>query len=261
MVCSSFALAVTPVDISAEIPTTSSAKTAEVVPLNKATFSYTHDELTEGFDPWDQYSISIGRKFSFGSVIGRVNQARRFNTNGTQVEVDAYPRIRDGTYLYLNAGRSSDSIFPSQRYGFEIFQNLSHAWEASLGTRYLEFDQSIVRIYTGTVGKYIGNYYYLFRANFVPDDAGDSFSGRMQIRRYYGDENYVAISASAGESPTLVTAGNIAVLRSSGGSLDLYHSIAPTLFGSLGLSYSRDEIRAGAFRGDWTYSGALEKRF
>ncbi len=252
---------VTPSDISADIPTKTSADVAEVVLLNKAIISYAHDELTEGFDPWDQYSVSLGRKFSFGSVIARVNQARRFNTNGTQVEVDAYPRIRDGTYLYLNAGRSSDSIFPSQRYGFEIFQNLGNAWEASLGNRYLEFDQSIVRIYTGTVGKYIGNYYYLFRANFVPDEAGDSYSGRMQIRRYYGNENYVSISASAGDSPTLVTAGNIAVLKSSGGSLDLYHSLTATVFGSLGLSYSKDEIRAGTYRGDWTYSGSIEKRF
>lgn len=228
---------------------------------NKAIISYAHDELTQGFDPWNQISFSLGHKFSFGSVIARINQGNRFNSDGTQFEVDAYPRIREGTYLYVNAGHSDDSIFPRKRFGIEVFQSLPQSWEASIGMRYLEFSSSIVRIFTGTVGKYYGNYYYLFRANLVPDNAGTSFSGRMQIRRYIGDESYIAVSGSAGESPTQVTPGNLVVLRSSGGSLDLYQMLALNLFGSLGLSYSNDEIRAGSFRGDWTFSGALEKRF
>ncbi len=246
---------------SAEASSVTAVEAAKEELNNKAVFSYTHDELTEGFDPWNQYSVSLGRKFSFGSVIARMNQANRFKTDGTQFEVDAYPRLRDGTYLYLNAGISSDSVFPGQRYGIEIYQNLDNAWEASLGLRYLEFTRSIVRIFTGTVGKYIGNYYFLFRANLVPDVSGTSFSGRLQIRRYLDDESYFSVSASSGESPTLATAGNMVVLRSSSASLDLYKSLIPSVFGSLGVSYSKDEIRADTFRGDWTLSAALEKRF
>ena len=45
---------------------------------------------------------------------------------GTQVEVDAYPRLGHGTYLYLNAGLSGASIFPGQRLGAEYYAGLGY---------------------------------------------------------------------------------------------------------------------------------------
>jgi YaiO family outer membrane protein len=230
--------------------------------LYKAAISYTHDELSQQFDPWDMVALSLSRRFSFGSVIARMNQANRFKSTGTQFELDAYPHLRDGTYLYLNAGYSQDSVFPQRRYGVEVYQSFGGGFEGSFGIRYLQFSSSIVRVLTGSLGMYFGNYYLSFRPNIVPDSSGDSFSGHLQLRRYFGDENYLQLSAGAGRSPTFVSSGqDVVVLKSKSASIDVYHSLEPLLFGSFGLSYSNDEIRSDTFRDDWTFNAGLEKRF
>src|ERR1044072_1742899 len=86
---------------------------------------YTVDYFDKTFDPWQQLSVSLARQMKFGSVIGRVNHAERFNDNATQVEIDSYPHIRPGTSAYLNAGCSSSFAFPKFRCGAEIYQKLS----------------------------------------------------------------------------------------------------------------------------------------
>ena len=102
-------------------------------------------------DPWTEGSASVGGRVGFGSVIARVNYARRFNTDGVQMEVDAYPRFGDGRYLYLNAGYSGASVFPKSRYGAEAYTSLPHAWEASVGVRSLHFGGTPVTLLTGSV--------------------------------------------------------------------------------------------------------------
>jgi YaiO family outer membrane protein len=207
-------------------------------------------------------SLSLSRQFSFGSVVGRMKKADRLQTEGTQFEIDAYPHLREGTYLYLNAGTSNDSIFPKTRYGVEAYQSFENAYEVSLGLRYLAFTNSIVRILTASVGKYIGNYYFVFRTNVVPDESGNSLSGRLQVRRYFGDEDYLQLTVSAGDSPTFASSSQeVVVLKSNSVSIDLYHSIVPSWYGSLGLGHSDEEIRQGVVRGDWSFSAGIEKRF
>ena len=159
-----FSLLTSTLSFSAEAPKDGSEYKASLV-LNR-------DDFDQGFDSWNQASFSLARRFSMGSVIARANQATRFNVNGTQLEVDAYPKFREGTYAYFNVGYSSSSIFPEFRYGAEIFQSLADAWETSLGFRYLEFKSSKITIYTGTVGKYVGDYYFLFRLNVIPEKIG-----------------------------------------------------------------------------------------
>src|SRR5262245_8750596 len=112
---------------------------------------YTADFFDSTFDPWHLMTVSLSRPTGWGSVIGRFNYASRFGPRASQFEVDAYPRIRNGTYAYLNAGYSSSSIFPEFRGGAEIYQALPRSYEASFGVRYLRFSGSGVTIYTGSV--------------------------------------------------------------------------------------------------------------
>ena len=56
------------------------------------------------FSPAQEYTLKLGRKTKYGSIIGRVNINNRFNTTGTQFEIDAYPKIAKGVYAYLNFG-------------------------------------------------------------------------------------------------------------------------------------------------------------
>ncbi len=229
--------------------------------LNTFSMGFNKDTFNQGYNDWDLSYVSLGRKFSFGSLIARANQAQRFGDKGEQFELDAYPRLREGTYMYLNAGYSDDDLFPTQRYGAEIFQNLPEAWEASLGYRRLNFN-SKVNIYTGTVGKYSGNYYYLLRLNTVPDELGHSESASLQVRRYFGDEDYVSVLIGSGRSLSqLGTTSDVVALSSKRIYLDTRFEVKPTWILYLGAGLEKEEIRDDVYRNRTSYSIGFDKRF
>lgn len=173
---------------------------------NKLTVNYTYDYFTNTAydkDPWQLLYVQYARKTALGTVIGRVNYASRFGQDALQFEADAYPKIGENNYLYVNYGFSNFSIFPRQRAGLEWNRSFANAFEGSLGGRILHFDGSKrVIIYTGSIGKYIGNYWFSLRPFITPGDEGTSVSAYLTTRRYFSDpENYVGLRLGAGTSP------------------------------------------------------------
>jgi tetratricopeptide (TPR) repeat protein len=78
------------------------------------------DLYSEVFDPMQYYTLNLSRNTKYGSIIAKYNFNRRFNENGSQFEVDLYPKITKGLYAYLNLGLSKSFLFPSVRYGGEF---------------------------------------------------------------------------------------------------------------------------------------------
>lgn len=229
---------------------------------NKVSVSYSYDDVDQGFEDWQMGSISASHRFGFGSVIARLNQARRFATTGNQFEIDSYPSLREGTYMYLNTGYSSDSIFPKYRFGAEIYQSFGQGWEGSLGFRRLIFQNSNITLGTATVGKYIGNYYYLLRINTVPDELADSNSFTLQVRKYFGDTDYLAFSVGSGKSLSQIASDDrVFILNSKKAAIDAEFQFAQTWVWSAGVSYIDEEIREGVSRIDKSFSVGLAKKF
>jgi YaiO family outer membrane protein len=161
------------------------------------------DIYSEVFQPFQYYILRYSRQTKYGTIIAKVNINRRFETNGAQYEVDLYPRIVKGLYGYLNLGLSQSSIFPSARFGGELYKSLPKGFEVSLGYRGLKYD-NITNIYTGSMGWYHGSNYWSFRPYFTPGDAGISKSGTIIYRRYGSDaDNYIGFDTGIGFSPEL----------------------------------------------------------
>jgi len=171
---------------------------------NRIRLNYTIDHFDKSFnrDPWQVIALSYGRKTKLGSVIARVNMAKRFGDTGFQYEIDAYPKISENNYGYLNYGFSQSSVFPENRCGAELFHSFPKAFEGSIGMRTLFFGSSDVTIFTGSVGKYISNYWISLRSYVTPGTTGTSVSGQLQMRRYFSDpENYIGLRLGYGVSP------------------------------------------------------------
>lgn len=173
---------------------------------NSVSAGYSYERFSKYYDPSYFSYIQASRTTALGSITARLNQATRFGKTAFQPEVDLYPRIRRGAYAYLNAGFSSGSLFPEQRYGAEIFASLPHSFEASAGGRYLNFGpQSHVVIYTGSIGCYAGNYWLSLRPYITPDSGRNSASLSFTVRRYFRNpENYFSLRIGAGISPELL---------------------------------------------------------
>jgi YaiO family outer membrane protein len=170
---------------------------------NAIGLSYEYIYFDERFDdPWHLASIDYTRQTRLGSVAARVNYANRFKMNGAQFEMDAYPRISDLFYAYVNLGISEDEgIFPQYRAGFSLYANLPAAFEADAGFRILAFDDT-TWIYTLGVGKYYKNFWFNFRTYLTPSSSSVSQSYALTTRYYLaGADDFLSLKLGTGISP------------------------------------------------------------
>ena len=157
------------------------------------------------YDPMIYASIYYNRKTKYGAIIPRINYSNRFQTNGVQYEIDAYPKFSKKLNAYLNYGFSNSEIYPNHRAGAELYANLPRAMEASLGVRYLDFNTSSVFVYTGSFGMYRGNYYFSLRP-YVTPSANNTYniSGNLLARKYFKDKyNFLGVNLSYGYASDL----------------------------------------------------------
>jgi tetratricopeptide (TPR) repeat protein len=87
----------------------------ELTSKNALGITYNYSHFDKQFDnDWHIIGVSYKRATSIGSFIIRGNYANKFAQNGTQIELEAYPRISKTFYLYAGAGYSNDvGIFPN----------------------------------------------------------------------------------------------------------------------------------------------------
>lgn len=169
----------------------------------QATVSYLHERFSDPFDPWQRGTFELLRETPVGDFIGRVRYDRRFDRTDSQVELDAYPVLSSDYYAYANVGYSPGTFFPDFRAGLTIYRLLPGAFEGSLGLRYLMFSDTNVMIFTGSVSKYIRQYWLAVRPFYSPDLLeGSGFSTQIIIRRFFPDpDNFISLSAGFGSSP------------------------------------------------------------
>lgn len=170
---------------------------------NAMSFIAALDLYSSVFDPMQYYTLDYTRQTKYGSIVAKINFNRRFQENGVQFEVDLYPRIANGFYAYLNFGVANTFLYPDIRYGAELYKSLPKSFEVSLGFRTLKYT-STTNIYTGSLGWYTGNSYWMFRTYITPNDSGSSMSGTLNYRKYRSDaDNYFSVSAGMGFSPEI----------------------------------------------------------
>lgn len=180
-----------------------SSKIRDYTSKNAIGVNYSLTHFDKQFDDnWHILGVSYKRATNIGSFILKANYANKFNSNGLQMELEAYPRINDMFYMYLGAGYSEDvGIFPKYRTGASLYANLPQSFEGELGFRQLYFSDNIW-MYTASVGKYYSNYWFNFRTYLTPgqDNISHSYTGTV---RYYtkGANDYIGFQIGTGISP------------------------------------------------------------
>lgn len=235
---------------------------------NRIKLNYTIDQFDKSFnrDPWQVVALSYGRKTKLGSVIARVNMAKRFGDIGFQYEIDAYPKISENNYGYLNYGFSQSSVFPDHRFGAELFHSFPKAFEGSLGMRTLFFGSSDVTIFTGSVGKYISNYWISLRSYVTPGTTGTSVSGQLQMRRYFSDpENYIGLRMGYGVSPddnrNLIDSSQKLTLKTRSVRMEFNHIINDVWIINPAVAWGSEELNSGSFSDYYTFDISIIRLF
>ncbi|APG59120.1 YaiO family outer membrane beta-barrel protein [Christiangramia salexigens] len=219
-------------------------------------------------DPWHLASVDYSRSTKIGSIIGRLNYANRFNSNGTQLVIDAYPSISDTFYAYVSGGiSSSGSIFPDYRAGFSLYANLPAAFEGEVGFRMLSFDDE-TWIYTASVGKYISNFWFNARTYLTPSNDDLSHSYSLNVRYYLGGaDDFFSLSLGTGISPDndtnniLFNDGDTYRLRSNNISLGYRVSINSTNVFLINAGLEDQEFKQGTRGNQYSIEVGYFKKF
>lgn len=235
---------------------------------NKIALIYDHDDFNKIFAPWNAFSLSYTRRTkALGSVITRVNYANRFNTPGYQFELDAYPSIGEKMYMYLNVGYSQDAIFPTTKWSASIYRSLPKSFEAELGIRSLQFSTT-TWVFTASVGKYLGNFWFNLRPNFIPGSLGSSGSLNLTTRYYVGDaNNYISLILGTGISADEVRiqrndgTPNSYLLKSNRMRLTYQRALKRNYIISVGGGLAEEETSFSGFRTNYNFNIGLEKSF
>lgn len=235
---------------------------------NSLQLTYTYDYFTTSFnrDPWQIASLTYGRKTRAGTVLVRANLAERYGKQGFQFEAEAYPKFNEKNYAYLNYGFSSSEVFPRNRLGLEWYHNFPASFEGSVGIRTLFFGGSDVMVYTATVGKYAGNYWFSLRSFITPSDNGTSVSEMLQIRRYFSDpENYLGLRLGYGISPddnrNLIDKGQKLSLKTRSVKLEYNHLFARRWILKTGAVWGKEEFLPKDFDDYFTLDLSLQYLF
>lgn len=229
--------------------------------------SYNFSHFDKQFeDNWNAVSVSYKRMTGLGSIILKMNYANKFGSNGTQVELEAYPRISKTFYAYLGGGYSDNvGIFPKYRGGASLYANLPKSFEADLGLRYLYFSDDLF-MFTGSVGKYYKSFWFNLRTYITPSDKTVSQSYTFTTRYYTGDaNNYFSFAIGKGISPEDFNNNLLGEtrykLKSFKLGLDYNFSIKDINLFSVGANYFNQEYLPNTKGNQYDFSISYSRKF
>jgi YaiO family outer membrane protein len=204
-----------------------------------------------GFTParadWSDYTLSVRRHFSRGSLALEALGANRFSTSDHAWALDGYADLWSRAYANLRYQRGpQEDLFPGNSWRAELFQGVGRGWELSASYDRLGFSSAPVALYGLGVGRYFGNWYLRWRHLHIPGaGSGSTESDRAQLRYYYkGDaDNYAELAAGVGRSDSAAAnvPGIVVTSHSWSTSATLVKFLRPRLGFKFGLEYDHGD--------------------
>lgn len=212
-------------------------------------------DVVSGLDAWQELTMESAQPVGGTMLIARVREARRFGLYGTQVEGEAYPHLDAQTYLYLGiAGSSSSDVYPTLRLAGEIYRALPAAWEVSLGGRYARTPVVRLGTITGTVARYMGNWWLSARPSYTSYSGEHARALSGVARRYFsGRYDYLSmtVSGSAGADPEArdpLRLERAATVHGWAAHVERLRPVGERLRLRCGAGYEREALGAGGTR-------------
>jgi YaiO family outer membrane protein len=235
---------------------------SETAILNKASLKY-KITVFPSTEPWHIVWGEFSRRVNFGTLIFRLGYGYRFEQGAVAMEANGYINIRSGTYVHASFLFSGSTIFPRYAIGVEPYQSLPYGFELSLGARYMDWTTSNLVIWTGSLGKYLSNFWLAYRFYYSAKAERSSFSSALYIRRYLTDtDNYLTLRLGLGLTDyNEIEDQELSGFNSRGAALEVQLAIIPLLYFKAEILYSNYEYYRGKFRDRYGLEIGIQKRF
>jgi YaiO family outer membrane protein len=148
-------------------------------------------------------TIEIGRKVSFGKVVGRVNHADFVGIRGLQYQAEAHFNAYNKWYGFVHSGFSrAYQIFPHYNISGSLFRSFPRQIEAEIDLRYFLFEPNErIRIAALGVGKYIDNYWVSYKFTSINGTSTKGYTQSISVRSYKEDgKSYILAEAGIGSA-------------------------------------------------------------
>lgn len=228
-------------------------------------FDKNYNDALHG-SPWQLANVAYSRSTRLGTLTGRLNYASRFGKKGFQTELDAYPRISNTFYSYLNLGLSgNEPVFPRFRAGVSLYASLPGSFEAEAGFRYLKFEEE-TWIYTLSVSKYVKSFWFNLRTYLVPGSVAISQTYIGTVRYYFDTaDDFIGIAGGTGISPdearNALLGQDIQKLGSQRASIEFRKSFGNRLIPSVVASWFNEEQPNRPRGNQWGIDLVVRQRF
>lgn len=216
---------------------------------------------------WDYSSVYYSRDTNYGPVTAQINYASRLQKQAPQYEIKLSPRINRHTYFDVMAAFANEPIlFPKKVLGVEGFYDMPTFLNLSLGVKYSDIGPTHFSTYTGSLSRYIDNYWVSFRPYyFVPKDSKGSILYTGILRRYFATvDHYISVALGSGRSPDLadLITVNFLVIKNNFINLNYEFPLFNHLFViDLGAGYQRWEYPSDLVRNLYNGSIGIKYRF
>jgi YaiO family outer membrane protein len=204
---------------------------------------------------WQVFRVGAGHRFNWGPAAAYVNVGNLIaedistvHATELQFEIEAYPRLSDKNYAYLDYAYSPGSYFPTHRVAVELWQVLPAGWAVSAGLNYYHFDRDIF-IALASIEKYIGKYWFSGKCFVYFKDEGPTTSFYINARRYFNNTDYLQLTVGTGSAPDEPFDIQSDIMRLSANSIRLAYNVSVTnkLSLRIGAGYSREEYLIGDY--------------
>ncbi|MEG9328442.1 YaiO family outer membrane beta-barrel protein [Salinimicrobium catena] len=224
--------------------------------------SYTHTTFIRDQKDWQQAYVSYKRNEATVSVQARFTYGQIWNRQGTQVEVDAYPKINSRSYLYLNAGTAiNNSVFPGFRSGLEYYYALTNSMSFSFGAKYLYFSNNEVFLFTGSLALPLSKNVQLTYRPFLSDkgDLTHTLAGRFRNK---SKERFFQVDLQYGTVPyEYFVTGTFTDLKTARAGLRYQFRLSEHVLAQPVFLFEHEEFRPAVYRNRYTGQLLMTFRF
>ncbi len=218
---------------------------------------------SSGFSPWHLAYVEYLRTTKRSAYLGRINYAALPENQALQVEMEAYPKINQRSYLYLNTGFSrGKSIFPVARFGGEFYHEFKQ-YSVSIGTRYLHFNPARVLMLTGHFSVNFKEWKIAYRP-FLVNQQSDWFQSHILSFRksFETKESFIQLELQSGGMPYYFFINNeFSRINAYRIGVNSKFRLKNNLFVQPNLMYEREQFTPNQYRNRYNLQLILSQRF
>ena len=168
---------------------------------NEIALSHTRESLSNDPNDWQDTQLELIHHFAPRKLLlGRAVGSERFGLHDDTLGLSAYHPLGERTTAFADVTTSNTHrVLPRDSLHLQLAQSLSQGWGLMGGLRHVTYNTTEVDVADLTLERYVSDYRVALTA--YPSrsrTAGNAVSYRLQLSRYYGDENNIQLMLVSG---------------------------------------------------------------